>query len=104
MSLHRACIAGTLRESFFSSRLSLGGAAGSSGPEIQEATPTARPQVLPMMLVAEQGGLGLGVGEVGAVFACMSAVNVVGSQPLASLSDRVGKVRAGGGCVCLPGD
>ena len=58
-----------------------------------------------MMLVADQGGLGLGVGEVGAVFACMSAVNVVGSQPLASLSDRVGKVRVklweGGALVSL---
>jgi hypothetical protein len=60
--------------------------------------------VLPMMLVAEQGGLGLGVGEVGAVFACMSAVNVVGSQPLASLSDRVGKVCTRESCVRPWGD
>jgi hypothetical protein len=67
---HRFCLAVALNPPLvsiiFSSHSHLGGGAA-----------WAQLTVLPMMLVAEEGGLGLGVGEVGTVFACMSAVNVL---------------------------
>eukprot|EP00241_Pyramimonas_parkeae_P003643 CAMPEP_0114227452 /NCGR_PEP_ID=MMETSP0058-20121206/1800_1 /TAXON_ID=36894 /ORGANISM="Pyramimonas parkeae, CCMP726" /LENGTH=645 /DNA_ID=CAMNT_0001338299 /DNA_START=199 /DNA_END=2136 /DNA_ORIENTATION=- len=57
--------------------------------------------LLPMMLVSSSGH-SMSVGEMGMVFACMSVVNVLGAQPMAMLSDRVGKgVVMVGGCASL---
>eukprot|EP00959_Pyramimonas_sp_CCMP1952_P206617 4320805-Pyramimonas_sp.AAC.1 len=57
--------------------------------------------LLPLMLVSEEY-FGLGVGEVGMVFASMAAVNVVAAQPLAAAADKLGKDRVmAGACAAI---
>jgi len=58
--------------------------------------------LLPLILV---GDFGYSVGQVGASFALMSGINVVVTQPVAILADRIGVERAipAGGALCSAG-